>query len=91
MHHVFYRTIALRNTLQTLFAKLMISSDFTLILRVFLAECVCFLTYIDIGISSCHNLFQLKEKRMDSCGVSLGLSLDVLIYIIRYSKPKLKD
>ncbi len=44
MLHVIWRTIALRNTLQTLFAKLMISSDFTLILHVFLAECVCFLT-----------------------------------------------
>ena len=44
-----------------------------------------------IDISSCHNLFQLKEKQMDSCGVSLGLSLDVLIYIIRYAKLKLGE
>ena len=29
---------------------------------------------------------QLKEKLIDSCDVSLGLSLDVLIYIIRESK-----
>ena len=36
-------------------------------------------------------LFQLKEKQMDSCGVSLGLSLDVLIYIIRCSKPEADD
>lgn len=41
------RTIALRNTLQTLFTKLIISSDFTSILHVFLAGCVCYLTYID--------------------------------------------
>jgi len=47
MLHVFYRTKALRNTLQTLFTKLMISSDFTLILHGFLAECACFLTYLD--------------------------------------------
>jgi hypothetical protein len=36
-----------KHILQTLFAKLMISSDFTFILHVFLAECVCFLTYLD--------------------------------------------
>ena len=42
--------------------------------------CLIFNIYRRIGISSCHNLSQLKEKRMDSCGVSLGLSLDVLIY-----------
>lgn len=84
MLHVFYRTIALRNALQTLFAKLMISSDFTFILHVFLAECVCFFNiFRRIDISSYHYLFQLKEKRTDSCGVSLGLSLDVLIHIIK--------
>jgi len=33
-------------------------------------------------------LFQLKEKWMEFNAISLGLSLDVLIYIIRYSKPK---
>ena len=81
MLHVFYRTIVLRNTLHTLFAELMISSDFTLILRVFfLQNAFVFYIYRRIGISSCHNLSQLKEKRMDSCGVSLGLSLNVLIY-----------
>ena len=36
-----------KHILQTLFAKLMISSDFTFILHVFLAECVYFLTYLD--------------------------------------------
>ena len=49
MLHVFYRTIALRNTLQAMFAKLMISSEITLILHVFLAECVIFLTYKQHG------------------------------------------
>ena len=81
MLHVFYRTIALRNTLQTLFAELMISSDFTLILRVFFLQNVfVFYIYRRIGISSCHNLSQLKEKRMDFNAGSLGLILDVLIY-----------
>jgi hypothetical protein len=42
--------------------------------------CLLFNIYRRTGISSCHFLFQLKEKRIDSCGVSLGLSLDVLIY-----------
>ena len=51
MLHVFYRTIALRNTLQTLFAKLVIFSDFTFILHVFLAEYACFLTYLDELVS----------------------------------------
>ena len=82
MLHVFYRTIVLRNTLQTLFAKLMISSDFTFILHVFLAECVCFLTYLDEQASHLAIiLFLSKEKQTNSGGVSLGLSLDVLIYI----------
>ena len=42
--------------------------------------CLFFNIYRRTGISSCHYWLQLKEKRMDSCGVSLGLSLDVLIY-----------
>ena len=33
-------------------------------------------------------LFRLKEKRMDFNAGSLGLSLDVLIYIIRCAKLK---
>ena len=79
MLNVFYRTIALRNNLQTLFAKLVIFSDFTFILHVFLAECVCFLTYIDELTPHLAKIwFQLKEKRTDFCIVSLGLSLDVL-------------
>ena len=84
MLHVFHRTIALRNTLQTLFAKLMISSDFTFILHVFLAECVCFLTNLVQMTSHLATIgIQLKEKWMVFNVVSLGLSLDVLIYIIR--------
>ena len=84
MLHVIYRTIALRNTLQTLFAKLTISSDFTLILRVFLAECACFLTNLDEQASHLAIiLFLSKEKQTNSYDVSLGLSLDFLIYIIR--------
>ena len=35
------------------------------------------------------SLPQSKEKWMDSCIAGLGLSLDVLIYIIRYGKLKL--
>ena len=35
-------------------------------------------------------LFRLKEKRMDFNAGSLGLSLDVLIYMIRYNKPESK-
>ena len=53
--------------------------------------CLFFNIYRRTGISSCHYLLQLKEKRMVSCGVSLGLSLDVLIYIIRSSKPESED
>ena len=73
-----------KNILQTLFAKIIISHDFTFILHVFLAEYVCYLTilgkvtYLLAKIS-----FQLKEKQVDFSAVSLGLSLDVLIYIIR--------
>jgi len=59
----------------------MISPDFTFILHVFLAECICFLTYLDEQASHLAIiLFLSKEKQMDSCDVSLGLSLDVLIY-----------
>ena len=59
----------------------MISSEFTFILHVFLAERAYFLTYLDELTSHLATIwFQLKEKQMDSCGVSLGLSLDVLIY-----------
>ena len=36
-----------------------------------------------------NSLPQSKEKWMDSGIVGLGLSLDVLIYIIRYGKLKL--
>ena len=36
-------------------------------------------------------LFRLKEKRMEFNAGGLSLSLDVLIYIIRYSKPKSRD
>jgi len=69
----------------------MISSEFTLILHVFLAECVCFSTSLDELASHLVIIgFNLK-KLMVSCGVSLGLSLDILIYIIRYSKPKSRD
>ena len=47
-HHILWKgNNPLKHILQTLFAKLMISSDLTFILHVFLAECVCFLTYID--------------------------------------------
>jgi len=89
MLHVFYRTIVLRNTLQILLAKLMISTDITFILHVFLAECVRFLTYLDEQASHLAIiLFLSKEKQTNSGGVSLGLSLDVLIYK-RYAKLKL--
>ena len=75
-----------------LFAKLMISSDFSFILHVFLAECVCFLTVIGkLTFLLTTILFQLKEKQVDFSVVSLGLSLDVLIYIIRYSKLESTD
>ena len=54
------------------------------ILHVFLAECVCFLTYLDEQASHLAIiLFLSKEKQTNSGGVSLGLSLDFLIYIIR--------
>ena len=36
-------------------------------------------------------LFRLKEKRMDFNAGGLSLSLDVLIYTIRYSKPKSEE
>ena len=39
----------------------------------------------------CQFLHQLKEKWMDLWIVGLGLSLDVLIYIIRFSKPESED
>ena len=70
----------------------MISPDITFVLLIFLAECVRFLTYLG---EVTYHLFKirsrLKEKYMDSYVVGLGLSLDVLIYIIRYSKPKSGD
>ena len=48
-----------------------------------------YLTHVKLKRHQILNLFlQLKEKRMDFNVASLGLSLDVLIYIIRYSKPK---
>ena len=53
--------------------------------------CLLFNIYRRTDILSCHNLFQLKEKQPESCAVSLGLSLDILIYIIRYRKPKLEE
>ena len=53
--------------------------------------CLLFNISRRIDISSCHNLFQLKEKQMDSCGVSLGLSLDVLIYIKGKVNPEHDD
>ena len=66
----------------------MISLDITFILHVFLAECVCFLTYLDEQASHLAIiLFLSKEKQTNSGGVSLGLSLDILIYILRYGKP----
>ena len=77
-----------KHVLQILLAKLMISPDITFILHVFLAECVCFLTYLDEQASHLAIiLFLLKEKQTNSGVVSLGLSLDVLIYILRYGKP----
>ena len=36
-------------------------------------------------------MFRLKEKWMEFNAISLGLSLDMLIYIIRYSKPEADD
>ena len=81
-----------QHVLQILLAKLMISPGITFILHVFLAECVRFLTYLgEVTYHLFKIRFQLKEKYVDSCVVSLGLSLDVLIYIIRYSKPKSGD
>ena len=62
----------------------MISHDFTVVLHVFLAEYVCFLTILGKVTSILSTiLFRLKEKQVDFSVVSLGLSLDVLIYIIR--------
>ena len=70
----------------------MISHDFTSILHVFLAEYVCFLTILGkVTYLLAKILFQLKEKQVDFSAVSLGLSLDVLIYIIRYSKLESTD
>ena len=70
----------------------MISPDITFVLLIFLAECVCYLTYLGEVIYHLSKIrSRLKEKYMDSCVVGLGLSLDVLIYIIRYSKPKSGD
>ena len=73
-----------KHVLQILLAKLMISPDITFVLLIFLAECVRFLTYLG---EVTYHLFKirsrLKEKFMDSCVVGLGLSLDVLIYIIK--------
>ncbi len=37
------------------------------------------------------SVFNIKEKWMELNAISLGLSLDVLIYIIRCSKPKSGD
>ena len=57
------------------------------VLRVFLEEHVCFLTILGkVTYLLAKFLFQLKEKQVDFSTVSLGLSLDVLIYIIRCSK-----
>ena len=59
----------------------MFSFDFTFILHVFLAECVCILTILGkVTYLLAKILFQLKEKQVDFSVVSLGLSLDVLIY-----------
>ena len=50
----------------------------------FLAECVCYLTYLGEVIYHLSKIrSRLKEKYMDSYVVGLGLSLDVLIYIIK--------
>ena len=73
-----------QHVLQILLAKLMISPDIKFILHVFLAECVCFLTYLDEQVSHLAIfLFLSEEKQTNSGGVSLGLSLDFLIYIIK--------
>jgi len=73
-----------KHILQTLFAKVMFSFEITFILHVFLAECVCFLTILGrVTFLLATVLFQSKEKWMDFSIASLGLSLDVLIYIIR--------
>ena len=65
--------------LQILLAKLIISPDITCVLLIFLAECVCYLTYLGEVIYHLSKIrSQLKEKHMDSYVVGLGLSLDVL-------------
>ena len=64
----------------------MISSENTFVLLIFLAECVCFLTYIEKLISNLGIIWaQSKEKQTYFDVVGLGLSLDIL-YI--YNKVK---
>ena len=84
MLHVFYRTIALRNTLQTLFAKLMISSDFTVHLARFSCRTCMILIYIKVKTTSCYQILaeeEIRKIRQERLQLSIGLRINALDFV----------